>query len=436
MGICASHDEQSKFKFIELFAGIGGFRVGMEQLGGQCVFSSEIEPHAAAVYATNHGEKPSGDIMKVPSNAIPPFDVLTAGFPCQSFSAAGEQRGLDDPRGQLFWEIVRVAKHHRPGALLLENVSNLLRIDQGHTLHQLLEALAEIGYHCRIQLVNAAALVPQDRVRVFIVGFRDAATAATFTWPVFLTPRPCRIRDILETLPRDELSQYQLSPAEWTALCESPPYKARPQERHARLEGAARTLVGSHWRVTNSRCEFVPTTLPPDPDLEHSAQSSEQEASRGMEIWRRDIFSGLDVRLESSVSGSASPAVVPVVPVVATPDAEAGGKEDGTVPVPDSSCSGVNAPRFLTPRECARIQGFPDSFILTPIPDAIITSDDDDERDDGSNGGKGRPTKTYRLLGNAVCPPVIKAIGAHVIAALEVAYTLQYTTLTSGPFLY
>jgi len=199
MGICSSRETpRPRFKFIELFAGIGGFRLGLEQLGGQCVFSSEIEPHAAAVYKANHGEPPSGDITKVAAEEIPSFDVLTAGFPCQSFSAAGEQRGLNDPRGQLFWEIVRVAKHHRPGALLLENVSNLLRIDNGHTLHLLLGALGEIGYHCRLQLINAAALVPQDRVRVFIVGFRDAATAAAFSWPTFLTPRPCRIRDIIE----------------------------------------------------------------------------------------------------------------------------------------------------------------------------------------------------------------------------------------------
>lgn len=189
---------QKRFEYIELFAGIGGFRVALDDLGGKCVFASEIEPHAAAVYADNFSVSPSGDITTVVVEDIPTFDILTAGFPCQSFSAAGGQRGFDDPRGQLFWEIVRVVKHHRPKALLLENVPNLLRIDGGHTLHQILGALCDCGYHCRVQLVNAATLVPQERVRLFIVGLRDEAAAATFSWPTFEAPRPRRVLDELE----------------------------------------------------------------------------------------------------------------------------------------------------------------------------------------------------------------------------------------------
>ena len=110
---------------------MGGFRVALDALGGRCVFASEIDPVAARAYAANFGAAPSGDVTAVAAADVPAHDVLTAGFPCQSFSSAGGQKGLADARGQLFWEIVRIARHHRPAALLLENVPNLLRIGEG-----------------------------------------------------------------------------------------------------------------------------------------------------------------------------------------------------------------------------------------------------------------------------------------------------------------
>lgn len=123
--------DEPAFRFAELFAGMGGFRLGLEPLGGRCVFASEIEPFAAATYERNFGEVPFGDIVEVPTDAVPCHDILTAGFPCQSFSRAGAQRGLRDARGDLFFEIVRLARAREPAALLLENVPNLLRIDNG-----------------------------------------------------------------------------------------------------------------------------------------------------------------------------------------------------------------------------------------------------------------------------------------------------------------
>ncbi|EOD38823.1 hypothetical protein EMIHUDRAFT_56747, partial [Emiliania huxleyi CCMP1516] len=137
-------------RYAELFAGVGGFRLALDGLGGRCVFASEIDPCAAATYERNFGDAPLGDITEVPDEDLPAHDLLTAGFPCQSFSRSGEQRGLGDARGDLFFEIVRVA----PAALLLENVPNLLRVDNGHALHIIVHALTRAGYHCRLKKKN------------------------------------------------------------------------------------------------------------------------------------------------------------------------------------------------------------------------------------------------------------------------------------------
>lgn len=169
----------SSFTFIELFAGLGGFRLGLAALGGKCVFASEIDPLAAAAYARNFGDDHlHGDITSVATSSIPPHDILTAGFPCQSFSRVGEQKGLADERGDLFHEIVRCAIAGRPKALLLENVPNLLRVDDGHAIHTIIEALTRCGYHCRLHVLNALAFVPQHRERLFIVCFRCDLVAA------------------------------------------------------------------------------------------------------------------------------------------------------------------------------------------------------------------------------------------------------------------
>ena len=178
------------FLYAELFAGIGGFRLGLEALGGHCVFASEIDPFAAATYARNFGETPLGDITEIRTESIPAHDVLTAGFPCQSFSRAGAQKGLEDQRGDLFHEIIRVANAQQPRALILENVPNLIHIDRGHALHYIISELCGAGYHVRVQVLNAAALVPQHRERLFLVCFRDAKAADAFRWPYFPSERP------------------------------------------------------------------------------------------------------------------------------------------------------------------------------------------------------------------------------------------------------
>jgi len=160
--------------FIDLFAGVGGFRVALEQLGATCVFSSEIDKYALQVYKANFNEDASGDITKIKEEDIPAHDVLCAGFPCQAFSDFGNRKGFGDPRGTLFFEIVRVAKHHKPKIVLLENVQGLTWHDGGKTFRTILDSLEQIGYKVYWKVLDAIMFdVPQQRKRIFIVGVRN-----------------------------------------------------------------------------------------------------------------------------------------------------------------------------------------------------------------------------------------------------------------------
>lgn len=160
-------------RFIDLFCGIGGFRVSLEALGLNCVFSSDVDKEVQRQYYLNFGEKPSGDIAKIHERKIPKHDVLCAGFPCQSFSIGGKRSGFSDNRGQLFFEILRIAKYHNPSVLLLENVKNILSIDNGEVVKRIKNELSLIGYDVHIDLLNASHFgVPQSRERVYFVCFR------------------------------------------------------------------------------------------------------------------------------------------------------------------------------------------------------------------------------------------------------------------------
>lgn len=166
-----------KFKFIDLFAGIGGFRMALQNLKGKCVFTSEWDEPAKKTYAANYGETPFGDITKPETkNFIPSgFDILCAGFPCQAFSIAGRRGGFEDTRGTLFFDVAEIIKKHKPKAFFLENVKGLTNHDKGKTLSTILNVLRnDLGYFVpEPQIMNAKDFgVPQNRERIFIVGFR------------------------------------------------------------------------------------------------------------------------------------------------------------------------------------------------------------------------------------------------------------------------
>lgn len=164
---------KEELRIIDLFAGIGGIRIGFERAGTKCVFSSEIDKHAQKTYEANFGDVPKGDITKIDPNEIPDFDILVAGFPCQPFSTIGKREGFNHPtRGTLFYEIVKILEHKKPISFLLENVKGLINHDNGKTLEIIIHILKQ-NYWVFYDVLDSANFgVPQNRERVYIIGFR------------------------------------------------------------------------------------------------------------------------------------------------------------------------------------------------------------------------------------------------------------------------
>ena len=187
------------FRFIDLFAGIGGIRLGFEHVGGKCVFSSEFNEDACKTYEANFGEHPSGDITKIDAKDIPDFDILLGGFPCQSFSIIGKKEGFSNETcGTLFFDIERILKEKRPPAFMLENVRNLASHDHGNTFKIIRNHLEALGYHVYAKVLNALDFgVPQKRERIIIVGFINNVEFA-FPNPIPESKRKT-LKDILES---------------------------------------------------------------------------------------------------------------------------------------------------------------------------------------------------------------------------------------------
>lgn len=291
---------KNKFKFIDLFAGIGGFRIPLEKLGGDCVFSSEKDKYARKTYSSNFNEIPSGDITKIKNEDIPEHDVLCAGFPCQSFSISGKQKGFEDTRGTLFYEIARIAKFHKPKVLLLENVKNLVRHNNGETFNIMRNTIKEMGYDFHYKVLNASKYgVPQSRKRVFIVGLRSDINHSKFKFPK-PTNEPVKLKDILQP---DNLTR----------------------------EYVKDTKV--NWK------ENKQTSLFKKPKLKPIRIGTVNKGGQGERIY--DI-NGHSITLSAYGGGLFS---------------KTGGyKINGKV-------------RKLSPRECARLMGFPDNFKI-PVSDA------------------------------------------------------------------
>jgi|CZKV01.1.fsa_nt_gi DNA (cytosine-5)-methyltransferase 1 len=200
--------------FIDLFCGIGGFRLAFERAGCQCVFSSDWNKYAQITYAANFGETPHGDIHSV-AVAIPAHDILCAGFPCQPFSIAGVSKklslgkahGFDDKeQGNLFFSLAEIIKFHQPAAFVLENVKNLKRHDQGRTFQIIYTTLTDaLGYHLHTAIIDAQSVVPQHRERIFLVGFKERRA---FEFPEFPAQGP-KLESILETDVPDKYNAHQ-----------------------------------------------------------------------------------------------------------------------------------------------------------------------------------------------------------------------------------
>lgn len=301
--------KKSLFKFIDLFAGIGGIRMGFEGVGGECVFTSEWDKPAQQTYKANYNELPHGDITQINEEEIPAHDVILAGFPCQPFSQAGLKRGFEDTRGTLFFDIARIVKKHKPKVVFLENVRNLASHDKGNTLKTIISSLEGLGYTVSYKILNAKDFgVPQNRARIYIIGFRDNVE---FTFPD--EPKiPTRLGNILE---KKVNSKYTISDKLWAG------HQRRKLEHREKGNGFGYSIFNSSSKYTNT-------------------------------ISARYYKDGSEILIEQKNKN----------------------------------------PRKLTPREAARLQGYPDSFVI-PVSDA----------------------QAYKQFGNSVAVPVIQTLAKAIV---------------------
>ena len=323
--------ENPKFKFIDLFAGIGGFRMAMQNLGGKCVYTSEWDKYSKKTYEANYGEIPFGDITSPETKSYVPenFDVLCAGFPCQAFSIAGRRGGFEDTRGTLFFDVAEIIKNHRPKAFFLENVKGLRNHDKGKTLATILHTLREdLDYYVPDpEIINAKNYgVPQNRERIFIVGFRKDLQIDSFAYPEQQEEKPV-LEDILEE-----------------------------------------ETVSVKYYISDTYLNTL---------KKHRARHEAKGNGFGYEIIKKDgvanaVVCGGMGRERNLVRDERLTDFTPVTKIKGRVNRE--------------------YVRRTTPREWARLQGFPDSF-------KIIVSD----------------VQAYKQFGNSVAVPAIQATAAEVI---------------------
>ena len=200
-------DDEKKLKgytFIDLFCGIGGFHLALSSLGAECVFASDINERACSVYEKNFKLKPVGDITQIKCKNIPTHDILCAGFPCQPFSISGRKKGFDDKNGKLFFEIIRIARYHKPKVIFLENVRNLEAHDDGKTLETIKLKLKQIGYKTFVKVLNASNFgTPQARKRIYIVAIRNNLKIKEFDFPESYGDLKCLEEILLLDVPNE-----------------------------------------------------------------------------------------------------------------------------------------------------------------------------------------------------------------------------------------
>lgn len=201
--ITTDKNSLQNYNFIDLFAGIGGFHLALESMGAKCVFAAEWDKFAAETYEKNFHLKPFGDITQLEEKEIPNHDILCAGFPCQAFSISGKQKGFDDTRGTLFFDIARIVNFHKPKVLFLENVKNLTKHDEGKTLKTIIKTLEKLEYTIFTKIFNSSNFgLPQNRERVYIVAFHNSINSEFFKFPV-PPNHPICLAHILENKPKD-----------------------------------------------------------------------------------------------------------------------------------------------------------------------------------------------------------------------------------------
>lgn len=381
-----------QFTFIDLFAGIGGFHIALEKLGGKCVFASEIDEKAQEVYEKNFNLRPKGDITKIDEKDIPSHDVLCAGFPCQPFSHAGFQKGMGETRGTLFFDIMRIVKHHKPKYLILENVQNLVKHDNGNTWRVISENLKEAGYIIPDEpiIVSPHQLgIPQHRKRVVILAQRKDLPKIKEVYPEEIHNGETTIDEILvneediKNIHNYKLNDEQIKIVNiWDEFTKKikgklPGFPVWADEfgkdyDYSKLPKWKQNFIIKNRQLYEDNKEFIDSWLNKHNHLQDLAPSRRkfewQAGNSERDLWKL-IFqfrpSGLRVKV-----GNHFPALVAIT---------------------QTSILGKRK-RKLTPRETARLQSFPDNFKLHPV-DSVA----------------------YKQLGNAVNVEVIKFLAEKIL---------------------
>ncbi|MCK9161963.1 MAG: DNA cytosine methyltransferase [Arcobacteraceae bacterium] len=239
----ANKPKNSTLKAIDLFAGIGGIRLGFQEAFGkniEFVFASEIDKFAQQTYYANFGEMPNGDITKIDEKDIPSHDIILAGFPCQAFSIAGLRKGFEDTRGTLFFDVARIAAYHKPKIIFLENVKGFVNHDKGNTFKVVKQTLEDLGYKVYSQVLNAKDFgVPQNRERIYIVAFLEDVE---FEFPRPLNKDIC-LGDILD---KDIDGKYTISDRLWAG------HQRRKEEHKAKGNGFGYSLFNNNSKYTST----------------------------------------------------------------------------------------------------------------------------------------------------------------------------------------
>lgn len=233
---------KSDLKFIDLFCGMGGFRLAFEHYGCECVFSSDIDPFACKTYELNFGENPQNDITKTSANEIPDFDILCAGFPCQPFSIAGKRLGFEDTRGTLFFDVARIIKEKKPKGFLLENVKGITNHDGGNTINVICNTLKELGYEIKSDVLNAKDYgVPQNRERWYCIGIRKDLLKTKINFPI-----KCKLKLTLEDIIEENVSKNYAS----SKIC------TKNINKFIKLKDIKTSKVTLAYEIRPSRCQF------------------------------------------------------------------------------------------------------------------------------------------------------------------------------------
>jgi DNA (cytosine-5)-methyltransferase 1 len=436
-----------------LFSGVGGFRAALDELGGRCVFASEIDKYAAQSYKAIYGDSGElhGDITKIDAKVIPDHDVLVGGFPCQAFSVAGQRKGFEDTRGTLFFEIARIAAEKKPRLLLLENVKGLLSHDGGNTFKVMCRTLNEIGYAIDFRVLNSKYFgVPQNRERIFIVADRDAVhepwadikgndvvtkakrnaiafgvRSFNFDWPTE-GDVTVRLRDVLEPLVDEKYYLSEEKTAKLIAqLDASEPQVLRPVRTDYGKEIRKQYEAGSIQESRHNMTELKPrtdgisntiTTVEKDNLLAEPVVRSIGNTNPSGNGMNGNVYdsNGLSPTLTTN-KGEGLKVTEEVRPVL-TPDREEkrqngrrfkeNEEEAFTLTAQDKHGVAIGMyPRYrirkLTPLECWRLQGFPDAAHET----AKLAGVSDSQR--------------YKQAGNAVTVNVISVIGKQLVTLLD-----------------